>query len=210
MPYGEDNFEQPLSSVDKELAEALAQLDEVIIEDIRDQIGDEAYEKYLEMKALDDMVEDSLDSDSKSALAKQRSKDMTWLIHSRHWDDDFIESFSETTESLIDKIELLLVDRYPELEVASINEGSVTFYILGDPVDYEKKMTKKLMVIFTAHGKDIMTSVAYSYVPLPFTKGKPYREDLDVDSLAGKVANISINTLKSDALKAIRTVLDHS
>lgn len=221
MVYGEDNFDQ-LPSIDKELARELARLNEFIEEDIRDQLGDDAYDEYQEMKKLDESANESLDKEMKDAIAKDQTDAAEWLVsknrkasempeqlRSRRWYDDYIEAFTEVAGDLTDKIDLLLLEKYSGLEVASLNGGIITYYLPlpQKPGDKEKGIIENIMISFTTHGQDITTSVAHLHESTPLTGRMLVREEIDIDSLGGQIEGISIDGLKSDTLKFIKMIL---
>ncbi len=122
-------------------------------------------------------------------------------------ENDFINAFSEVTGDLIEEMELLLADRYPELEVTSLDEGRITFCGGGRTIDHSTASEKKLMIIFQANGLDVTTSIVYSYIPLSFTEGEVRREEVDIASLEGEIEYISIDRLKRDTVRALQLVV---
>jgi hypothetical protein len=122
-------------------------------------------------------------------------------------EDAFIDAFGEITGDFIDEIELLLVDRYPELEVTSLDDGRITFCGYGRTIDHETASDKRLIISFHGNGGDITTTVAYSYIPLSLTEGEVRREEIDIALLNGNIEHISIDQLKRDTLRALQLVL---
>lgn len=159
----------------------------------------------------DDMVFDEDDERYNVAVKQAYYDQMPQFLKENSFitleEQPYLDARAYIVDQLTDELESLLVDRYPTLNVVSVDAGILTFYGREELV-HERVATRRLMISFSVEGKDITTRAAYAYTPLmrnpEFTLPN---EELDIAILEEGIEGISLDRLKRDTLRALQIVL---
>lgn len=186
------------------------ELDDSMGEEVRQAFG-KPIDRIMEQAAelAEDMIKEGKDEKEARRQAALAAHEALFTDRTNPLDKDYLEAFSDITDTLEAAVQASLMEKYPDVEVAGV-DGAMLSLMFTQRTDAAVGLgaNTSLRVGYMVDGPKVDTSVFFLETPRHSPDvSEVERVDLDPADFEGVIGGINLALLKQDALEALQTAL---
>lgn len=157
----------------------------------------------------EDMIKEGKDEKEARRQAALAAHEALFTDRTNPLDKDYLEAFSDITDTLEAAVQASLMEKYPDVEVAGVDRAMLSL-MFTQRTDAAAGLgpNTSLRIGYAVDGPKVDTSVFFLETPRHSPDvSEVERVDLDPAEYGGVIGGVNLALLKQDALEALQTAL---